>query len=75
MGKIFSMHGREKNAQRVLVGKPDRKGPLRRQNVGERMILKWILEKEDGGMDCIHLAQDRDQWPAPVNTARRFLSS
>jgi hypothetical protein len=68
MGKTFSMYGREKNARRVLVGKPDGKGPLRRQDIGERMILKWILEKQDVGMDCIHLAQDIDQRPAPVNT-------
>jgi hypothetical protein len=42
MGKLFSMHGSEKNARRVQVGKPDEKGPLRRKDVGERMILKWI---------------------------------
>ena len=26
-----------------------------------RIILKWILEKGDGGMDWIDLAQDRDR--------------
>ena len=27
--------------------------------VDGKIILKWILEKWDGGMDCIDLAQDR----------------
>jgi hypothetical protein len=27
-----------------------------------RIILKWIIEKQDGGdVDWIHLAQERDQ--------------
>jgi hypothetical protein len=30
-------------------------------------ILKWILERWDG-MDCIDLAQDRDQWWVLLNT-------
>jgi hypothetical protein len=35
----------------------------------DETILKWILEKEDeGGVVWIHLAKDRDQWQALVNT-------
>jgi hypothetical protein len=30
-------------------------------NVDGRILLKWILDKYDGGMDWINLAQDRDQ--------------
>jgi hypothetical protein len=53
------------------------------QDVGGWTILKGILGGWDG-MDCIDLAQDRDQWRALVNTvmnlrvpsdAGKFLSS
>jgi hypothetical protein len=27
-----------------------------------RIILKWIFERWDGGMDWICLAPDRDRW-------------
>jgi hypothetical protein len=35
--------------------------------VDERIILKWIFERLDGGIDWIYLAQDRDRWWALVN--------
>jgi hypothetical protein len=35
--------------------------------VDGRIILKWILETWDGGMDWIDLAEDRDKWRALVN--------
>jgi hypothetical protein len=36
-------------------------------NVDGRTILKWILQKWNGGIDWIDLAQDRDTWRAVVN--------
>ena len=39
--------------------------------VDRRIILKWTLEKWDGGegMDWIYLAEDRDRWRPLVNAA------
>jgi hypothetical protein len=34
---------------------------LEDQGVDGRIILKWIFESLDGGMDWINLAQDRDR--------------
>jgi hypothetical protein len=37
------------------------------------IILKWILERLDGGdIDWIDLCQDRDRWQALVNTVMNF---
>jgi hypothetical protein len=35
--------------------------------VDGRIILKWIFERLDAGMDWISLAQDMDRWRALVN--------
>jgi hypothetical protein len=37
--------GETRNAYRILVGKPEGKRPLGRQDVGRWKILKWILER------------------------------
>ena len=35
--------------------------------VDGRIILKWIFERLEGGIEWIDLAQDRDTWWAVVN--------
>jgi hypothetical protein len=40
---------------------------LKDPGVDGRIILKWIFEKWDGGMDWIDLFQCRDRWRAVVN--------
>jgi hypothetical protein len=45
------------------VGKPEGKRPL-----GKTDIKMDLRDKGWGGMDLIHLAQDRDQWWTFVNT-------
>jgi hypothetical protein len=40
--------GQKRNACKVLMGKPEGKKPLGRPRNGGSMILRWILEKEDG---------------------------
>jgi hypothetical protein len=61
--------GENKNADRILVGKPEGKRPLERQR---RMFVDNIKVdlREIGrdGMDWIDLAQETDQSRALVNT-------
>jgi hypothetical protein len=62
--------GEGRNVYRVLVGKPDGKDHLEDQAVNGRMGSKWTLERlVGGGVEWIHLAQDRDRWRAVVNAA------
>jgi hypothetical protein len=62
--------GEGRNEYRVLVGKPEGKRPLgrprRRWEDGIKMDLTDI--GWEGGVEWIHLAQDRDRWRAVVNT-------
>jgi hypothetical protein len=61
--------GKKRNAYRILVGKPEGKGPLGRPR------RRWVdnIKMNPRGIgwddvDWIDLAQDRDQWKALVNT-------
>jgi hypothetical protein len=37
------------------------------------MILKWILDKWEGGVDWMDLAQDRGRWRVVVNAVMNLL--
>jgi hypothetical protein len=77
--------GVKRDANRILVGKPEGKRTLgrpRRWSVGDIKID--LREIEWDGMDWFDVVQDRDQWRAFVNTvmnlripinAGRLLSS
>jgi hypothetical protein len=68
MGGACSTNGKKRNAYRMLVGKPEEKRPLGRpRRRWEDNIKMDLTEIGWGGMDWIHLAQDRDQWRALVN--------
>jgi hypothetical protein len=61
--------GEKINAYRVLVGKPEGKRPLGRPRCRWMDSVKMRLRGiRWDGMDCIDLAQDRDQWSNLVNT-------
>jgi hypothetical protein len=70
MGGACSTNGENRNAYRILLGKPERKRPLgrprRRWMDNIRMDLREIGW---GGMDWIDLAHDKDHWRALVKTA------
>jgi hypothetical protein len=56
--------GEKRNAYRILMGKPERERSLGRPR------HRWIdnLKIDLREMDWIELAQDMDQWRAPVKT-------
>jgi hypothetical protein len=74
MGRACSTNGKEKkNAYRILVGKLEEKRPLGRRRRRWVNNTKMDLRKIGwGGMDCIDLSQDRDQWKVLVNTIMNF---
>jgi hypothetical protein len=58
-----------RNVCNTLVGKSEGKRPLRRpSHRWEDNIRMDVREIRWEGVDWLHLAQDRDQWLAVVNT-------
>jgi hypothetical protein len=69
MSRTCSTIGEKRNANRILVVKPEGKRPLgkaRRRWVDN--IKMNLTEIGWDGVDWIDMAQDRDQWRALVNT-------
>jgi hypothetical protein len=63
----------DRGVHRVLVGKPERKRPLRRPRRRWEDNIKMDLQKVGGGRrDWMELAQDRDRWRALVGMVRDF---
>jgi hypothetical protein len=62
-----------RNAYSILVRKLKRRDHLEDIGVDGRIILEWVLEKYGVKIvDWMHLAQDKDQWRALVNTVINF---
>jgi len=61
--------GDRRSIYRVLVGKPERKKPLKRPKLRweDNNIKMDLHEVGCGCMDWIKLARDRDRWQALVN--------
>jgi len=76
MGVTCSTYGERRGKYRVLVGKPERKRPLRRPRRRWEDIIKVDLhEVKCGGMDWIELAEDRDRWQALMNVVMNLQVS
>jgi hypothetical protein len=68
-------HTRDRRgAHRVLISKPEGRGPLgRRRRSWEDNIKMDLQEVGCGVMDGIELAQDRDRWRVLVNTMMNLV--
>jgi hypothetical protein len=73
VGGACSTNREERNAYRLLVGKPEGKRPLERPRYRRVDIIKMdLIEIGLGGMGWIYLAQDRYRWRAFVNAVMIF---
>jgi len=67
VGHVVGM-GERRGVYRVLVGKPEGKGPLGRTRCRWEDYIKMDIQKWDvGGVEWIELTQDRDRWRALLN--------
>jgi len=66
---VYPCMGDMRNAHNILIGKPEGKRPLGRpRSRWEGNIGMDLREIGWESVDWIHLAQDRDQWLALMNT-------
>jgi hypothetical protein len=71
MGRACSTHGEQRNAYRILVGKPEGKRPLGSpRSCWEDNVRMDYREIESDVMDWINLVQDRDQWKDFLNMVK-----
>jgi len=69
MGGACSAFGEGRGVRRILVGKPEGKGPLWRPRRRWEDNIKTDLQEVGGGCgEWMELAQDRDRWRALVST-------
>jgi hypothetical protein len=60
--------GELRKAYRILVGNLKERDCFGDIDIGMRLALMWILDKQVRNTDVIQLPQNRDRWRAPVNT-------
>jgi hypothetical protein len=65
--------GEMRNAYKILVLKPEEKGPLGRPRNRWKYIKMYLKEIGLEGVDWIYMAQDRNQWQVLVNTVMNLL--
>jgi len=74
MGESCRTQRELRNAYKILVEKPEGKRELgRHKSRWEDNIRMDLREIRWKGVDWVHLAQDRDQWRALVNTVMSLL--
>jgi hypothetical protein len=64
--RACSRYGERNDANRVLVGKPVGRRPLRRPRCRWKNNIKVSLREVGWGMEWIDLAQARERWRAVV---------
>jgi hypothetical protein len=68
LGRLVTRVGEKIFSYRNLVGKREAKNHLEDPVVVGRIVLKWIIKKQDGVTEHVYLIQDRDRGRTLVNT-------
>jgi hypothetical protein len=67
MNVACSTYGERRGTYRILVGKHERKRPLRKPRRKWEDIIMMCLQEMEWGMDWINVTEDRERWRALVN--------